>query len=85
MDAYYWQSNYQIAQTNITNYGRNTKANKWKTNIKANKKQEVDDIWNNEQKNKSATERTEGEKDRPAKNQENAEKTKAFIAQTKDS
>lgn len=38
MDAYYWKSNHQIAQMNITKNGRNTKANnKWKTNIKAKK------------------------------------------------
>ena len=86
MDAYYWQSNHQTAQTSITNNGRNTKANnKWKANIKAKKKQEVDEIWIKAQTNKTATTRADREEDQPAENQENSEKTKVYITQTKDS
>lgn len=86
MDAYYRQRNHQIVQTNITNNRRNTKANnKWKANIKAKEKQEVDEIWNKDQTNKTATTRAEREEDQPAENQENSEKTKTYITQTKDS
>ena len=41
---------------------------KWKSNIKAKKKQEVDQTWNKEQNNKTATKRAEREKDQPAEN-----------------
>ena len=83
MDAYYWQSNHQTAQTSITNNGKNAKANnKWKANIKAKKKPEVDEIWNKDQTNKAVTTRAERKKDQPAENQANSEKTKAYITQT---